>query len=90
MNSIEKARRQQRNLWLSLGMLCCLSMPAAVAVAQVNSAGALINFGDPNFQVAVQRPLSQSGSSWSSVFRWMHIGDSHTAGDYFSGELRQS
>jgi lysophospholipase L1-like esterase len=65
--------------------LACLALPAT-AVTRVT--GALSDYGDPNFKASLARPLAQPPSQWTSVFRWLQIGDSHTAGDYLSGELR--
>ncbi|TXT39560.1 MAG: hypothetical protein FD135_2104 [Comamonadaceae bacterium] len=58
-------------------------------VRPVSVAGALSDFGDPHFHSAVARPLALPPQQWDSIFRWMQIGDSHTAGDYLSGEIRR-
>jgi lysophospholipase L1-like esterase len=60
-----------------------------LAAGSPNVAGALSDFGDPHFHTAVASPLALPPKQWNSVFRWLHIGDSHTAGDYLTGELRQ-
>jgi lysophospholipase L1-like esterase len=55
----------------------------------VRRAGALSDYGDPHFEDALAGPLALAPAAWSGVFRWLQIGDSHTAGDYFTGELRR-
>ena len=60
-----------------------LAWNAACAAASVQMAGALTNFSDPN-SAALQAAFSAEGKP----FRWVQFGDSHTAGEYFTGELR--
>jgi lysophospholipase L1-like esterase len=60
-----------------------------VSDVPVRRAGALRDYGDPHFQDALAGPLALPPAEWSGVFRWLQIGDSHTAGDYFTGELRR-
>jgi lysophospholipase L1-like esterase len=78
-------RRRQLLLALSAS-LACLALPAQAIT--VRSVGALSDYGDPNFQASLARPLALPPSQWTNVFRWLHIGDSHTGGDYLTGELR--
>lgn len=72
-----------------IGSLALLLSLQGWALASESTAGALSNFGDPNFVANVATPLLRPAGQWNSVFRWLQIGDSHTAGDYFSGEIRR-
>lgn len=51
--------------------------------ADIASAGHVTDFGDPNAAAVLARLNDRNGS-----FRYVQIGDSHTAGDYLTGELR--
>ncbi len=53
------------------------------AHAANQSAGALTNFAEPN-----AAHLRAALSTNATPFRWVQFGDSHTAGEYFTGELR--
>lgn len=68
--------------------LFCL-LPWALSACASPSVGNLIDFGDPQFQTAVAKPLSTPPADWGGIFRWVQIGDSHTAGDYLTGEIRR-
>lgn len=48
----------------------------------------LQDFGDPNAKRFWKRLKSQDDKSAREPVRVLQLGDSHTAGDYFSGELR--
>ena len=71
-----------------LGLLAAGLAVPALANGAPSVAGVLSDFGDPHFRSEVARPLVMPPKQWSSVFRWLQIGDSHTAGDYLTGELR--
>lgn len=62
---------------------------APATPTSVRQAGALTDYGDPHVVAALARPLALPPEQWTDVFRWLHIGDSHTAGDYLTGELRR-
>ncbi len=69
-----------------LACLCCAAFPAAPAQAQsapVKSAGALADFGDPNLAALAAR-VRKGGSRLVLT----QLGDSHTAADFFTGQLR--
>jgi lysophospholipase L1-like esterase len=88
----------RRRLVLGLpAALACLALPAGaddvdnppVPGDAVRQAGALTDYGDAHFEAALAAPLLLPREHWTGVFRWLHIGDSHTAGDYLTGELRR-
>ena len=69
-----------------LACLCCAASPATPAQAQsapVKSAGALADFGDPNLAALAAR-VRKGGSRLVLT----QLGDSHTAADFFTGQLR--
>lgn len=69
--------------------LSLLLLGLSSATGAVQTVGGLTDYGDVYFQTAVAAPLSTPGAQWSQVFRWLQIGDSHTGGDYLTGELRR-
>lgn len=69
--------------------ICLLFFVFAGQSLAEQAAGALRNHGDPSFAAAVSSALVRPASRWQGVFRWLQIGDSHTAGDYFTGEIRR-
>ncbi|HMU67323.1 MAG TPA: hypothetical protein PKE57_09260, partial [Cellvibrionaceae bacterium] len=50
--------------------------------------GEIIDFGDPNAQSLWQQFRDLEAGKFRQAMRIMQIGDSHTAGDYFTGQLR--
>jgi lysophospholipase L1-like esterase len=72
-----------------LGLFAASLAAPVLATGLPSVAGALCDFGDPHFRANVARPLALPPKQWGSIFRWLQIGDSHTAGDYLTGELRQ-
>ncbi|MCE1182294.1 MAG: GDSL-type esterase/lipase family protein [Rhodocyclales bacterium] len=87
-NNPRPTRRLLANALRALA--CLLVFWTCGAPAGEGRVGALSNFGDPNFAQAVAKPLNRPASEWREVFRWLQIGDSHTAGDYFTGEIRRA
>lgn len=74
---------------MSVALCAAVMTVPARASGGPNVAGALSDFGDPHFHSEVAPALARPPQQWDSIFRWMQIGDSHTAGDYLTGELRQ-
>lgn len=69
-----------------LGWLICVAMFPAAATA---SNSEVIDFGDPNAASLWQQFRDLEAGKLRQPLRLMQIGDSHTAGDYFTGQLRE-
>jgi lysophospholipase L1-like esterase len=61
-----------------------------LALSNINPAlgGGLIDFGEPNAASLWQQFRDLEAGKFRQPLRIMQIGDSHTAGDYFTGQLR--
>ena len=59
-----------------------------LAAGKPTQSGNLTDYGDEHFATQVRKPLSVSSKDWTGPFRWVQLGDSHTAGDTFTGEIR--
>ncbi len=67
--------------------LWCLSL--LLLQTQLAHSGEIIDFGEPNAQALWQQFRDLEASKFRQPLRIMQIGDSHTAGDYFTGQLRE-
>lgn len=70
--------------------LLTLSALVALTCCAMVQAQNLTDYGDPNFNNAVRQQLKRMKSDGGREnFTWIHVGDSHTAGDYLTGALRE-
>ncbi|HRH78532.1 MAG TPA: hypothetical protein PK129_14390, partial [Cellvibrionaceae bacterium] len=60
----------------------------ALTRSHLAHSGELIDFGEPNVPSLWQQFRDLEAGKFRQALRIMQIGDSHTAGDYFTGQLR--
>lgn len=81
-NHWHMARCRQQLTSLMLALACALPLIGAQAQN-------LLDYGDPQFDSQVRAQLKRMRNTGGKEhFTWIHIGDSHTAGDYLTGALR--